>query len=167
MSLREFRKLKERIDTVSRLYSVNIVFFERVDSDFRNIIDETGITLYKKSDVYIALEKFEKAITSLREAVNQSKRDRERDGTIQRFEFTIELLWKTFTVMLLYYGIECNNLRTCIKEAFRNKLIDDDEIILDMIEDRNARSHIYNAITSKEIFERIKNIYIDILENVV
>ncbi|HOJ29656.1 MAG TPA: nucleotidyltransferase substrate binding protein [Spirochaetota bacterium] len=121
----------------------------------------------KKSDIYIAIEKFEKAIASLREGVNQTNTDLERDGTIQRFEYTVELLWKTLKIILTYYGVECNNPRTCIKEAFRNNLIDDDEILLDMLEDRNLSSHIYDEDTSKEIFERIKNIYINILERVV
>ena len=31
-----------------------------------------------------------------------------------------------------------------------------------MLEDRNLSSHIYNEEMSNEIFERIKNVYIDI-----
>ena len=51
-----------------------------------------------------------------------------------------------------------------IKEAFKSKLIDN-EILLDMLEDRNLSSHIYNENISKKIFERIKNIYVDYLDS--
>lgn len=121
----------------------------------------------KKSDLHVALNKLEKAVQSLRQAVDTAHSDLEKDGTIQRFEFTVELLWKTFKLMLNYYGVECNNPRSCIKEAFRNRIIEDDEILLDMLEDRNISSHIYDEITSTEIFNRIKDVYINILETVV
>jgi nucleotidyltransferase substrate binding protein (TIGR01987 family) len=52
-----------------------------------------------------------------------------------------------------------------VKQAFKANLIEDDEIILDMIEDRNRSSHIYDEKMSEEIFERIKNVYVDYLEN--
>ena len=51
----------------------------------------------KKSDIYIAIEKFEKAIASLREGVNQTNTDLERDGTIQRFGFTVVVFVITLT----------------------------------------------------------------------
>jgi len=121
----------------------------------------------KKSDLYVALNKLEKAVQSLRQAVDTAHSDLEKDGTIQRFEFTVELLWKTFKIMLNYYGVECSNPRSCIKEAFRNRIIEDDEILLDMLEDRNISLHIYDETTSIEIFNKIKDIYINILEKIV
>jgi nucleotidyltransferase substrate binding protein (TIGR01987 family) len=120
----------------------------------------------KKSEIYLSVKKLENAVTSLKEAASIAQTDLEKDGTIQRFEFTVELLWKTLKTILLYNGVECNNPRACIKEAFRNRIIEDDEILLDMLEDRNVSAHIYDEITSVEIFERIKNVYSDILENI-
>jgi len=98
----------------------------------------------KKSDVLLKIQNFEKALRRLNEAIERAEDDLDRDGVIQRFEFTIELLWKTLKAILNYQGIECYSPRNCIKEAFKAKLIDDDEIILDMLEDRNLSSHIYN-----------------------
>ncbi len=120
----------------------------------------------KKSEIYLSVKKLENAVKSLKEAVSIAQTDLEKDGTIQRFEFTVELLWKTLKTILLYNGVECNNPRTCIKEAFRNRIIEDDEILLDMLEDRNVSTCMYDEITSVEIFERIKNVYSDILENI-
>jgi len=113
----------------------------------------------RKVEILQALENLNNALDRLSEAVKTAKTDLEIDGTIQRFEFSFELFWKTLKLVLKYYGVECNNPRTCIKEAFRNGLIDDDEIFLDMLEDRNLTSNIYDKQTANEIFERIKKFY--------
>ena len=58
----------------------------------------------KKSDLILRIQKFEKALDKLKEAVNQAKDQLDKDGTIQRFEFTIVLLWKTLKSILEYKG---------------------------------------------------------------
>ena len=116
-----------------------------------------------KSEVLIKIDNFEKGLNRLKEAVERAKDDLDKDGVIQRFEFTIELLWKALKTVLAYQGIECYSPRSCIKEAYKSYLIEDDEIILDMLEDRNRSSHIYSETTSEEIFERIKKVYLNYL----
>ncbi len=118
----------------------------------------------KKTDVLIKIQLFENALNKLKESVNECKTELERDGVIQRFEFTIELLWKTLKTILEYQGVECFSPRNCIKEAFKANIIEDDEIFLDMLEDRNLSSHIYDEHTAKEIFNRIKSVYVEVLE---
>jgi len=116
-----------------------------------------------KSEVLLKINNFERALKRLEEAVKKAKDDLDKDGVIQRFEFTIELLWKSFKAILNYLGIECYSPRSCIKEAFKADIIGDDEIILDMLNDRNISSHVYSETTSEEIFRRIKEIYLDYL----
>jgi len=118
-----------------------------------------------KSEILIKIDNFERGLNRLKEAVEMAKDDLDKDGVIQRFEFTIELLWKALNVILAYQGIECYSPRSCVKEGFKANLIDDDEIILDMLEDRNKSSHIYSEVTSEEIFERIKRVYLSYLLN--
>ena len=113
----------------------------------------------KKVEVLLAIERFEKALKKLKEGVKIAQTEIEKDGVIQRFEFTFELFWKTLKIILQYKGIEARSPRSAIKEAFRAGLIDDDEIFLDMLEDRNLTSHIYDETTAEEIFQRIKQIY--------
>jgi len=84
----------------------------------------------------------------LKETIPQMQDDLDRDEVIQRFEFTLELLWKTLKLLLAYQGIECASPRKGIKEAFRAGLIGDDEILLDMLEDRNRSFHIYDESTA-------------------
>ena len=117
----------------------------------------------KKSNILLKVYNFEKALKRLKEAVEIAKDELDKDGVIQRFEFTIESLWKTLKAILEYKGIECYSPRNCIKEAFKANIVSDDDIVLDMIEDRNLSSHIYDEKTSDEIFERIKNVYLDYL----
>ena len=118
----------------------------------------------RKSEVLLKIQNFEKALQRLKEAVERAKDDLDKDGVIQRFEFTVELLWKTLKAILEYQGIECYSPRNCIKEAFKANIINDDEIILDMLGDRIKSPHIYNEQTSEEIFERIKNVYVGYLD---
>ena len=119
----------------------------------------------QKSDVLLKIDNFEKALYRLDEAIQRAEDDLDKDGVIQRFEFTVELLWKTLKAILAYQGIECYSPRNCIKEAFKANIIDDDEIILDMMEDRNRSLYIYSEIVSKEIFEKIARIYIKYLKD--
>ncbi|GIX42898.1 MAG: nucleotidyltransferase [Leptospiraceae bacterium] len=119
----------------------------------------------KKTEVLIKIQNFENAVNRLKEAIDKVEDDLDKDGAIQRFEFTVELLWKTLKVILEFHGIDCNSPRNCIKEAFKNNLISDDEIILDMLEDRKKSSHIYNEQMSNEIYNRIEKIYLPYLLN--
>jgi len=118
-----------------------------------------------KSEALLKIKNFEKALNRLDEGVKEAKNELDKDGVIQRFEFTVELLWKALRAVLLYQGIECFSPRNCVKEAFKAKIINDDEIILDMLEDRNVSSHVYNEEKAKALFERIKNIYLEYLKN--
>ncbi len=119
----------------------------------------------QKSEVLVKIDNFERALKRLKEAVERAEDDLDKDGVIQRFEFTVELLWKALRSILAYHGIDCYSPRSCIKESFKSRLIDDDEIILDILEDRNRSSHIYSEKTSEEIFERIKRVYLNYMMN--
>lgn len=118
------------------------------------IVNERNYTLQKLRDAFLRLkESTEKAVDDL-----------DRDGVIQRFEFTFELFWKTIKILLEHEGFECAGPRSCIKEGARRGFLIEGEMLLDMLEDRNKASHIYDESTAKEIFERIKGKYIDAIE---
>jgi nucleotidyltransferase substrate binding protein (TIGR01987 family) len=55
----------------------------------------------------VNFEKFEQALSQLKSAVAQEPaNDLERDGVIQRFEYTIELLWKVAKKVLEENGVQ-------------------------------------------------------------
>ena len=121
----------------------------------------------KKIEVLLALERLRQADARLEEAIERARDDLHRDGVIQRFEFTVELLWKTLKRVLEYEGLSCTSPRACIKEAFRHGLIGDDEVLLDMLEDRNRCSHVYDEKAAEEIFTRIRSVYAGAIQRVL
>ncbi len=104
---------------------------------------------------------FEDAYFRLEEAVNEAETELEIDGAIQRFEFSFQLFWKLLQRKLEREGLTCRSPRGCIKEAYRIGLLDDEESLLEMLEDRNKTVHIYDEAKSREIFRRICERYID------
>ena len=121
----------------------------------------------KKVEVLLAIEKLNKAFLKLREGIESASTELEKDGVIQRLEFTFELLWKTLKIILEYKGIEVRSPRSAIKEAFKAGLIEDDEILLDMLEDRNLSSHIYSEEIAEQIFKRIEKAYVPAMEKLL
>lgn len=113
-----------------------------------------------KDDLKAALEKFGNAITSLEHGVKETNSELEKDGVIQRFEFTFELLWKSLKIFLNEDGIDSKTPRECLRNAFKFGWVQDEQILLDMLLDRNNSTHIYSKKESEEIFERIKSEYI-------
>jgi nucleotidyltransferase substrate binding protein (TIGR01987 family) len=79
-----------------------------------------------------------------------------RDAAIQRFEYNFELAWKTVKKFAEKQGIESNSPREAFKAAFRLKLILEENVWLDMLDDRNRTSHTYNENTADEIFGNLK-----------
>ena len=113
----------------------------------------------------IKLLNFEKALIKLKEAVEESKKnevsDIIRDGMIQRFELTFELAWKATKEYLEDLGItDKNSPKVAMREAFAQNLIENQDVWILMINDRNLTAHVYNEETAVEIGNRIKNTYL-------
>ena len=113
-----------------------------------------------KDELKYSIEKFNKALSRLNIGIKKAKDQLDNDGVIQRFEFTFELLWKTLRLFLLSEGIITKSPKEALKESFHFGLFKDEEIFLDMLNDRNQTSHIYSEDVSKEIVRRIKKFYI-------
>lgn len=110
---------------------------------------------------------FRKALERLKEALDEdlSKGNIIVDGAIQRFEFTFELAWKLAKAVLNYNGIEAETPRPVIKEAFKAKIIEDGESWIDMLEDRNKTSHIYDEAQALTIYNKIKESHANLLKD--
>ncbi len=102
----------------------------------------------------------------LAEAVAQPESDLIRDATIQRFEFTFEVLWKTLKLYLERQGHECGGPRPTLKKAFAENLIrtpEEADIWLRMLEDRNLTSHAYDEGLATRIYGNIVGEYAPLL----
>ena len=112
-----------------------------------------------------------KAFTRLKEVseLYDGTNDIIRDSLIQRFEFTYELTHKTLKEFMKYLGITLDNSfpRTIYKKAYINNLISDDKLWINLLEDRNSTSHIYNENLSNDVADRIAYKYVDAIEELV
>jgi nucleotidyltransferase substrate binding protein (TIGR01987 family) len=81
------------------------------------------------------------------------------DGTIQRFEFTFELFWKTLRRFLQQEGTDTGSPKNTLRHAYRRGLLDQEQLWLDMLKDRNLSAHVYNAEMARQIFERLPSHY--------
>ena len=102
----------------------------------------------------------------LAEAVAQTESELIRDATIQRFEFTFEVIWKTMKLYLERQGYECGGPRSTLKKAFAENLIPTPEEAdrwLQMLEDRNLTTHAYDEMLARQIYGHIVQHYASLL----
>ncbi len=109
-------------------------------------------------------ENFKRAFKQLKEAVEQANQRQlsrlEQQGLIQGFEYTHELAWNTLKDFLEYKGVsDIVGSRDASRFAFKNNLIDNGDIWMDMIKSRNLSSHTYNIDTANLISEKIVKEY--------
>ena len=103
-------------------------------------------------------ENLGRALDRLDEALAQ-REDRNAlviDGTIQRFEFAIELCWKLFKRQLATEGVETATPKDTLRAAFQAGWLDNETAWLDMLADRNRTSHIYDEQMARAIYGRIR-----------
>lgn len=91
----------------------------------------------------------------------------EKEGIIQRFEFSIELAWKTLKDRMESDGLVLDKIspKLVIKEAYHAKYIDNIDVWLKMINDRNLLSHTYDFNVFERIIPDIQKKYIDIIHD--
>ena len=91
---------------------------------------------------------FEKALKSLAVALGSEKTELNRDATIQRFEFSVELAWKTAKKVM---GSTATAPKVVIREMAAQNLISDTDLWFDFLDARNESSHTYK----EEVAERV------------
>jgi nucleotidyltransferase substrate binding protein (TIGR01987 family) len=116
-------------------------------------------------------ENFERAFLLLKEAFEKDPADMsdlEKEGVVQRFEYTFELAWKTLKDYLVYSGVVFDQItpRSVIKQAFAAKIIKDGQTWIDMLEQRNLMSHTYDKETFDAAIRNISQRYFVVLEQV-
>lgn len=107
---------------------------------------------------------FERAFSRLEAAVKLMEQrelsDLEAQGLIQGFEYTHELAWKTLKNFLEAQGIaNLYGSRDTTRVAFRNGLIENGEVWMDMVDKRNLTSHTYDEETAAQVVTAICTTY--------
>lgn len=99
------------------------------------------------------LSQLKNALQRFSESLQLEKNDIVRDSCIQRFEFCVDLTWKTLKYFLQEkHGILCNSPKECIKEAYKLGLIEYNEKWLSIIDARNLTTHTYNEQIAEQIY---------------
>lgn len=90
------------------------------------------------------------------------------NGMIQKFEYSIELCWKLIKRFLKQEdGIDAKTPKQSVKEFYLAGYIDEDNYLklIDMIDDRNSLSHIYNEDEFRKIIKRFPK-YVKVFEKI-
>lgn len=101
------------------------------------------------------LDGFSLALERLREALDLPPSDIVRDASIQRFEFCFELGWKAIQEVLRDQGQDCTSPKACLRIAFRQGWIQDEDHWLAILADRNLTTHTYDEALASEIYARL------------
>ncbi len=105
-------------------------------------------------------QNFTKALATLQRAVELSEQralsELEQQGLIQGFEFTHELAWNVLKDYLEAQGyVGIIGSKNATREAFKNDLLSDGQVWMDMIKARNQTSHTYNIEVAESIVQSI------------
>lgn len=92
---------------------------------------------------------FIKAVDSLEIALSMPKNDIVRDASIQRFEYCVELAWKSARRVM---GTSASAPKQVVREMYRAGLIEDVELWLVAIDQRNMTSHTYNEALAEKVY---------------
>ncbi len=101
-------------------------------------------------------ENLENAVATLDDALTKgSLNELERDGAIQRFEYTFELTWKMLRKVLLALGRSdvSASPKPILRDAAQEGLIDDVAQWFVFLDARNLSTHIYCADEAKKVLE--------------
>lgn len=100
-----------------------------------------------------AMNEFELSLNANFTKYNEQEIDWIKNAQIQKFEFCVELTWKTAKVYLETIDEKMFTLKLVAKSLFLNALINEELYLklMNCIEDRNRLSHVYKF----EVFDLI------------
>jgi nucleotidyltransferase substrate binding protein (TIGR01987 family) len=102
------------------------------------------------------IKQYGEALNRLNEVLALPKNDVVRDSAIQRFEFCLDLAWKSVKTFLEEKsGVICNSPKDCFREAYKQGLIQYDDDWLKLVDMRNETVHTYNQEMAELIYSQL------------
>jgi nucleotidyltransferase substrate binding protein (TIGR01987 family) len=110
-------------------------------------------------------QNFDRAYVLLRDALENGPdalNPLEKEGVIQRFEFSFELAWKTLKDFMEQDGFVFSTItpRQVLKDAFAAKILSDGQVWIDMLDHRNLLSHTYDLAKFEEAVKALHERYL-------
>lgn len=112
---------------------------------------------------HLRFENFRSALARLNDAMSiDAISDLERAGAIHRFEGAWEQAWKAMRDYMWATGVKIDvaNPANVIRAAFQIDLIDDGDLWIGGMQDRNRTSHEYDEGVAERVFVEIRNRYL-------
>lgn len=110
-------------------------------------------------------QNFDRVFVLLRDALENGPdtlNQLEKEGVIQRFEFSFELAWKTLKDFMEQDGFVFATItpRQVLKDAFAAKILPDGQVWIDMLDHRNLLSHTYDLAKFEEAVKALHERYL-------
>jgi len=131
-------------------------------------MEPTNTLAARLTDFLSSLNTFERSLQLEMTKYEGVELDTIKNGQIQKFEYCIELCWKTIKVFLnTVHGVDAVSPKSTIKEFYRVDLVNEQEyeLITEMLDDRNRLSHIYNELFFEDIYLKL-NDYLVVMKKV-
>lgn len=116
-------------------------------------------------------DNYKRAITLLRESMDTIKERElnqlEKEGVIQRFEYSWELAWKTLKDYLHAEGVVLDKITpaSVIRAGFEAKIINNGELWMQALDARNKMAHSYDLKVFEQIILKIEQEYFTLLDD--
>lgn len=114
-------------------------------------------------------QNFDKAFKRLTDAIQVIRNDPDnvllQAGLIQTYEFTFELAWKTLKDYLEMEGFTVPSPRATLRQAFQCGYIQQGDVWLKALNDRNLTAHTYDDEVAKEVIADIQQTYYFLLKD--
>lgn len=114
-------------------------------------------------------QNFDKAFKRLADAILIIRNDPDnvllQAGLIQTYEFTFELAWKTLKDYLEMEGFTVPSPRATLRQAFQCGYIQQGDVWLKALNDRNLTAHTYDDEVAKEVIADIQQTYYFLLKD--
>lgn len=102
------------------------------------------------------INQLSKAVNRLSESLALPKTDIVRDSAIQRFEFCLDLSWKTLkTYLEENKGIIVKSPKETFRIAYQQGLVEYDTKWLSLVDLRNETVHTYNEAFAEEVYNQL------------
>jgi nucleotidyltransferase substrate binding protein (TIGR01987 family) len=106
------------------------------------------------------LESLQRALAQLKAALAALGADPGNEvigiAVIKAYEFSFELSWKTLKDLLSHEGVDALLPREVLRQAFATGLVDDGQLWIDMLEQRNLMAHTYDVARARQALALIE-----------
>jgi len=102
------------------------------------------------------LNQLQEATQRLVEVLGVEKTSITRDSAIQRFEFCMDLTWKTLkTYLEEIHGVIVKSPKETLRAAYQQGLLEFDKSWIEYVDLRNETVHTYNELLAEKTYETL------------